>query len=95
LAEWTYPETDPSERYCQLHYFGFLKLQAGGDVDFTITVREYVTPLDPSMRFFAQTDKQTNQRTLPFTPVGWGASMAEALGECVKAIRRFPYEPLP
>jgi hypothetical protein len=35
------------------------------------------------MRFFAQADKQTNQRTAPFTPVGWGSTLLKALTECV------------
>jgi hypothetical protein len=93
LAEWTYVDTEASEAFCQLQYFGFTKKQAGGNVDFVITLREYVNPPDPAMKFFAQADKQTNQKTAPFTPVGWGASVSTALHECVKAIRRFPYEP--
>jgi hypothetical protein len=92
LAEWSYPDTHQAEQYCQLQYFGFKKVQADGDVEFIITVREYIKPPDPAMRFFAHTDKQTNQRTAPFTPVGWGGTLSDALSECIKAIRRFPYE---
>jgi hypothetical protein len=44
------------------------------------------------MRFFAQADKQTNQKSAPFTPTGWGESLLQALSECVRAIHRFPYE---
>ena len=63
-----------------------------GDVDFVITVREYVSPPDPAMRYVAQTDKQTNQKTAPYTPTGWGSTLEIALVECLKAIRLFRYE---
>ena len=51
-----------------------------------------MNPPYPTMRFLAQTDKQTNQKTAPFTPNGWGASLFEALSECIREIHRFPYE---
>jgi hypothetical protein len=41
----------------------------------------------------AQSDKQTNQQTTPFTPSGWGPTLLTALAECIRAIHRFPYEP--
>jgi hypothetical protein len=93
LAEWTYVDTEAAEGFCQLQYFGFKKKHAGGDVEFVITLREYINPPDPAMKYFAQADKQTNQKTAAFTPVGWGTSVSSALHECIKAIRRFPYEP--
>jgi hypothetical protein len=92
-AEWTYVDTDPAEAYCHVQYFGIKKPQPGGEVEFVITLREYIHPPDPALKFFAQADKQTNQKTAAFTPVGWGRTVAAALHECVKAIRRFPYEP--
>jgi hypothetical protein len=92
-SEWTYVDTDASEQFCRLEQFGFKKQQAGGEVDFIITLKEYVTPPDPALKFFAEADKQTNQKTAPFTPVGWGSTVSAALFECVKAIRRFNYEP--
>jgi len=54
---------------------------------------EYVSPPDPAMRYVAQTDNQTNQKSAPYTPTGWGATLEIALAECLKAIRLFPYEP--
>jgi hypothetical protein len=92
-TEWTHIDTDPSEGYCRLQYFGIKKQQSDGEVEFIITLREYIHAPDPAMKFFAQTDKQTNQKTAPFTPVGWGATVSAALHGCIKAIRRFPYEP--
>jgi len=74
--------------------FGLTKRQGGADIEFVITVKEYVNPPDPAMKFLAQADKQTNQRTAPYTPIGWGSTLAMALYECIKAIRRFPYEPI-
>jgi hypothetical protein len=90
--EWIFAQDDPSEQLCKLHHFAMRKRQPEGDVDFIITVREYVNPPDPVMRYVAQTDKQTNQKTAPFTPTGWGSTLEIALVECLKAIRLFPYE---
>jgi hypothetical protein len=36
------------------------KTQAGAEVEFTITVKEFATPKDGALVFFAQADKQTN-----------------------------------
>ena len=44
------------------------------------------------MRFFAQADKQTNQKTAPYLPTGWGSNLLQALSACIKEIKRFPYE---
>ena len=92
---WTYAQTDADDELAKLHFFSIKKRQATGDVEVTITVREYVqNPEDQSMRFFAQADKQTNQKTAPFRPSGWGSTLLKALSECVRKIHRFPYEPL-
>ena len=93
MAEWTYIQTEPSERFCHITYFGYTKKHAAGAVDFVITVKEYVNPPDAAMTFVAEADKQTNQKMAPYTPIGWGPTLSAALYECVKAIRRFPYEP--
>ena len=93
MSEWAYAQEEPAERLCRIEQFSVIKQQAGSDVEFLITVREYFTPPDPAMRFLAQADKQTNQKTAPYTPIGWGSSLLQALAECIKAIRKFPYEP--
>ena len=55
--------------------------QPGGEVEFIITVKEYITPKEPTMHFFAQSDKQTNQHTAPFHSVRVGQDHAgSALG---------------
>jgi hypothetical protein len=93
LSDWPYAQEKPTERLCKIEQYSMLKQQAGGDVEFLITVREYVDPPDPAMRFLAQADKQTNQKTAPYTPTGWGSSLLQALAECMKGVRKFPYEP--
>jgi len=92
MAEWELAQNQPSERLAQLHFFSMIKKQENGEIEFRITVREYVAGKDQSMRFFAETDKQTNQNTAPFTPCGWGSTLLRALTECMRAVHRFPYE---
>ena len=92
MAEWRFAQESPADQLCQLHYFAIKKSYPQGDVEFVITVREYITPPDPTMRFLAQADKQTNQKTAPFTPQGWGTSLLDALSDCIREIHRFPYE---
>jgi len=92
MKEWGFAQTDASQELAQLHYFSIKKPSAGGEVEFVITVKEYITPKEPTMHYFAQTDKETNQNTAPYRPCGWGKTMLEALSECVRAINRFPYE---
>jgi hypothetical protein len=67
------------------------KLQDEQEVEFTVTVKEFATPKDGAMVFFAQADKQTNQHVAPYTPSGWGKSLLAALAECRREINRFPY----
>ena len=92
MNEWTFAQTDPAEELAQLHFFSMKKKQPGKEVEFVITVKEYAVRNPLHMAFFAQADKQTNQKTAPFTPSGWGETMLAALSECVHAIHRFPYE---
>ena len=92
MADWHFAQTDPSEELAQLHFFSVKKREPTGEVEFRITVREYVNRNAAFMRFFAQADKQTNQQSAPFTPFGWGETLSEALRECIKAIHRFPYQ---
>jgi hypothetical protein len=90
--EWTFAQTQASDELAQLHFFSVNKRQGERSIEFRITVREYATPNHLAMKFFAQADKETNQKTVPFVPFGWGPTLAQALRECVEAIHRFPYE---
>ena len=49
MSEWFYAQETPAERLCKLEHYAVLKQQAGGEVEFLITVREYVNPPDPAM----------------------------------------------
>jgi hypothetical protein len=91
MDEWKYAQRDPAEQLARLHFFSMMKIQPDGEFEFRITVKELVTPKDPAHLFFAQADKQTNQKVAPYTPSGWGKTMFEALLECVKEVNRFPY----
>jgi hypothetical protein len=92
MRDWGFAQTHSSQQLAELHMFSIIKKEPDGEVEFIITVKEYVTPKEPTMLFFAQSDKMTNQKTAPYRPSGWGKSLLEALSECVKAIHRFPYE---
>lgn len=92
MNDWTFAQRHPSEELAMLHHFSIKKSQDGKEVEFLITVKEYAKPNPQSMLFFAQADKQTNQKTAPFTPCGWGDTMLKALSECIQSINRFPYE---
>ena len=93
MAEWVYVQKDPAEELAQLHYFSIKKLQPEGEVEFVITVKEYAPRNTVQMRFYAQADKEINQKIAAFRPFGSGDSLLAALTECVRAIRQYPYEP--
>ena len=92
MAEWQFAHAEDSEKFAQLHYFSIVQQQEGREIEFVITVKEYVKATDPAMKFFAQADKQTNQKTMPYTPCGWGNTLLKALSECMRSVRLFPYE---
>ncbi len=93
MAEWVYAQNDPAEELGQLHYFSFKKRLPDGEVEFVITVKEFAVRNRLHMQFYAQADKEVNQKTAPFRPFGWGDSLLRALGECLRIIREHPYEP--
>ncbi len=96
MTEWEFAQNDPSEQLAKLHFFSVTKSQENGDIEFQITIKEFVRSENRSMRYFAQADKQTNQSTAAYTPTGWGSDLLKALSECIRAIHRFPYEgPMP
>ena len=92
MAEWELAQSHPSEKLAKLHHFSVTKRQPQGEIEFRIEVKEFICGQNQMMRFYAQADKETNQRTAPFRPCGWGSSLLKALDECIKAIHRFPYE---
>jgi hypothetical protein len=92
MSEWTFAQTQPSDELAQLHFYSINKREGEKTIEFRITVREYATPNHLNMLFFAEADKQTNQKTAAYTPSGWGQTLLQALSDCVRAIQRFPYE---
>lgn len=93
MNDWQYAQTDPREQLARLHYFSMKKLQGEEEIEIMITVKETFTPsLGGVMQFFAQADKQTNQKVAPYTPSGWGKTLLEALIACIREINRFPYQ---
>jgi hypothetical protein len=93
VDDWKFGQKDVSEELALLHYFSFKKPQAGGEVCFVITVKEFAAPPKGQYaRFFAQADKHVNQKTAPILPIGWGNSILEALNACLRMIREFPCE---
>lgn len=92
MQDWAFAQTSATQQLALLHFFSVMKQQSGSEVEFRITVKEFVTPQEPTMHFFAQADKEINQKIAPFKPAGWGKTMLDALSECIRAINRFPYE---
>jgi hypothetical protein len=93
VSDWRFAQKHVSEELAQLHLFSFKKTQKSGEVCFVITVREFAAPPPGQfVRFFAQADKQVNQKIAPFLPTGWGNSLLDALADCTRAIRDFPYD---
>ena len=92
MSEWTFAQSDKADELAQLHFFSINKRQGDQVIEFRVTVKEYATPNHLNMRFYAEADKETNQKTAPYTPNGWGPTLLQALSDCIKAIQRFPYE---
>jgi len=92
LEDWKFAQAHRSQQLARLHQFSVMKRQGEKDIEFQITIREYANPADPPMAFFAQADKETNQKSAPYRPHGWGGSMLDALAACIREIERFPYE---
>jgi hypothetical protein len=93
VSDWQYAQLDPSDQLAQISFYSVKKHERGRDVEFRITVREYVTvPPGHHSRFFAEADKHVNQSTAAVLPTGWGDSVLKALADCLRMIRQFPYE---
>ena len=93
MTDWMYVQESPAEQLAELHFFSLMKHQAGGDIPFRITIKEFAAPPPGQrLRFFAEADKAVNQKTASFVPCGWGHTLFNALGDCIRLIRQFPYE---
>jgi hypothetical protein len=93
VSDWKFAQKEVSEELALIHQFSIKKSQKDGDIDFLITVKEFVAPPKGQFaHFFAQADKFVNQKTAPILPTGWGNSLLDALCACVRMIREFPHE---
>src|SRR6185437_4483825 len=68
------------------------KKHAGGEIEARITVKEFVTFKTSDMHFFASADVELNQKSMKFQPCGWSDTLAGALSECLRNLRKFDYE---
>jgi hypothetical protein len=85
MSDWIYVQENPLEQLAQLHHFSMVKRQPSGETVFLITVKEFATPPPGQrLRFFAEADKPVNQKTASFVPCGWGNTLFNALGDCVR-----------
>jgi hypothetical protein len=93
VADWQYAQSDRFEQLAQITYYSVKKYDEGREIEFRITVKEFVTP-PPGQhtRFFAEADRKVNQKTTALLPFGWGDSVLKALAGCLRMIRDFPYE---
>jgi len=92
MSEWKDAQAEPAEALARLHFFSTKKRLASGEVELRITVREYATAEIGDLLFFAETDRELNQKTAPFRPCGWSRTLHGALSECMRNIRRFEFE---
>ena len=92
MNDWKLAQRDKSEKLAKLHHFSFTKKHAGGEIETTITVKEFVTAETSNLLFHAQADIEVNQRTMPFRPCGWHNTLFGALTDCLRNLRQFEYE---
>ncbi len=92
MREWSFAQTNPGEGLTHLHLCSVKKKQDHREIEFRITVHEYGSPRDGSMRFFAEADKETSQSCAPCTPCGWASMLLKALSECVRNVHSLPYQ---
>ena len=94
MSDWQFAQRRPDQRLALHSHYSMVKRQDGKETEFNITVKEYLTPRDPMMKFYAEADKETNQQTgVPYRPTGWGPTMLKALSQCMEEIERFPCQP--
>ncbi len=89
---WLFARLNPDDIFARLHHFSLVKRYDDCEIEYVITVHEYGPSQDESRRFVARTDRMTNQKTASYRPMGWGATLFDALSRCVREVHRFPYE---
>lgn len=92
MEDWKFAQQDPAEALAKLHSFSIKKKHARGEVEARITVKEFATAKATEMKFFAVADIELNQKSMTFQPSGWSETLAGALAECLRNLRKFEYE---
>src|SRR5258708_34880072 len=93
MSDWQFAQENPAEQLAQLHLFSIMKRQAGGDIPFRITVKEFdAPPPGQRLRFFAEADQPLNQKTASFVPCGCRNTVFTALLDCERLVRIVAYE---
>jgi hypothetical protein len=92
LSDWHFAQSNRSQHLAQLHWFSVTKRFRGRNLEFRIVVREFYTPPDPAMPFYAEAEWPASPGEGDLTPFGWGGTLLKALAECVAAIERLPQE---
>jgi hypothetical protein len=92
MENWKYVRRDSSEALANPHFFSVTKKHASGEIEIRITIKEFATPSNTDLAFFAQADIELNQKALRFRPFGWHETMMGALAECMRNVRRFDFE---
>ena len=93
MAEWVRAD-NTAEELAELHYFSFKKRQPEDEIEFVITVKEFASRDAMQMRFYAQADKEINERTAPFRAFGWGDTLLAALTNACGGSASIPTIPI-
>ena len=80
MQDWGYAQRDPGEQLARVHHFSMCKIEPDREIEMTITVKEFFTPKDPALLFFAEADKQTNQKVAPYHSLRLGQDAARSPG---------------
>lgn len=92
MSDWSFAQLEESEQLAKLEHYSVVKKADSGDKEIVITLSEFVSPQDPSMKFVARADQPLYQKTAPIVPIGWGNNRLQALSACLAMIRKFPFE---
>jgi hypothetical protein len=50
LADWRFAQTAPEQRLARVEHFSVTRLNPDGrEIEFLISIREYITPRDPNL----------------------------------------------
>ena len=92
MSDWRFAQSERAQHLAQLHWFSMKKKYRGRVLEFRIVVREYFTPPDPAMPFFAEAEWPVEPQPGELTPFGWGGTLLKALAECVSAVDKLSQE---